>query len=506
MMHQLPPVWPAAPASLLSADRRVRDRDVLTDRRVDVVVVGGGITGVGVALDAATRGLSVALVEADDLAYGTSRWSSKLVHGGLRYLASGKVGVAWESAVERERIMAAIAPHLTHPLGQVLPLVPGLEPRLVGAGLRAADSMRRVTGSRLARPSRIDVRAASAMVPGMTQDVSGAWLSWDGQLVDDARLVIAVARTAAAFGARILTHTRAVGLTSDGLTVADALTGESWHLRADRVVNATGAWGAHLDERVQLVRSRGTHLVVAASALGDPEAALMVPVEGSTTRFVFALPQPEGLVFIGLTDVETDEPLDDPRADADEVDFLLHTINRGLTVPLGRDDIISTYSGYRPLLAAAAGSSADLSRRHAVLDGDPLISVVGGKLTTYRRMAEDVVDLLTDQPCRTRRLPLVGAQPWQPGAGRLVTRFGGEAGAVAELAHGDPRALEPIPGTPVLPVELAWARIAEGAITESDVLDRRLRLDLVPAWREAVAGHLSGAASDVIMGPYTSSM
>ncbi|MDQ1245791.1 MAG: glycerol-3-phosphate dehydrogenase [Actinomycetota bacterium] len=506
MTTHLPPVWPGAPASLLSADRRRRDIDVLSGRRVDVVVVGGGITGVGVALDAATRGLSVALIEANDLAYGTSRWSSKLVHGGLRYLASGKVGVAWESAVERERIMAAIAPHLTHPMAQVLPLVPGLDPRLVGAGLRAADTMRKVTGSHLARPSRIDLADAAAMVPGMTPDVTGAWLSWDGQLVDDARLVIAVARTAAAFGARILTHTRADALTADGLAVTDALSGESWVLRAARVVNATGAWGEHLDDRVKLVRSRGTHLVVASSSLGSPTAALMVPVEGSTSRFVFALPQPEGLTFIGLTDVETEDPLDDPRAHADEVDFLLHTINRGLAVPLGRDDIVSTYSGYRPLLAGVAGSTADLSRRHAVLDGDPLISVVGGKLTTYRRMAEDVVDLLSDRPCRTRRLPLVGAQPWQPDAGRLVTRFGGEASVVAELAQGDPAALVPIAGTPVLPVELLWARVAEGAVTTGDVLDRRLRLDLVPDWRKAVGAHLGSGASDVAMGPYTSSV
>lgn len=486
MTGTLPAVPPAAPASLLSADRRLRDRDIVADHRVDVVVIGGGITGVGVALDAATRGLSVALVERHDLAYGTSRWSSKLVHGGLRYLATGQVGVAWESAVERERLMSAIAPHLTHPIGQVLPFADGVDRRLVALGLRAADTMRRLTGSRLAPPRRLDTKEALNLVTGMRGDVDGASLSWDGQLVDDARLVIAVARTAAAYGAHILTHTEVIDVASDGVNVRDTLTGETDRITAGRVVNATGAWAAELDDDVALVRSRGTHLVVSAETVGNPSAALMVPVPGSTSRFVFALPEPDGLVFIGLTDVETDDPLDEPRAAEDEIDFLLDTINTGLAAPLRRSDILATYSGYRPLLAGNHGSSADLSRRHAVIDGEKMISVVGGKLTTYRRMASDVVDLLTDRPCRTRRLPLVGAQPWQPDADRLTSRFGAEASAVAGLAHGDASLLTPIPGTPVLPVELIWARTAEGAVTDDDVLDRRLRLDLMPRWREQV--------------------
>lgn len=491
----LPPVAPGAPSSRLSADRRQRDQEILANHAVDVVVIGGGITGVGVALDAATRGLSVALVESRDLAFGTSRWSSKLVHGGLRYLATGQVGVAWESAVERERIMAAIAPHLTHPLAQIVPHTPEVDRRLVALGLRAGDTMRRLTGSRLAPPRRLDRLEALNLVPGMRADIDGASLSWDGQLVDDARLVVAVARTAAAYGAHILTHTAATAISSDGVDVVDSLTGEAWSIRASRVVNATGAWADGLDDRVELVRSRGTHLVVDAARLGHPTAALMVPVPGSTSRFVFALPEPEGLVFIGLTDVETTADLDDPKADSAEIDFLLDTINSGLGSALTHGDIISTYSGYRPLLSGKHGSSSDLSRRHAVLDGDP-ISVVGGKLTTYRRMAEDVVDLLTDRPCRTRRLPLVGAQPWQPGADRLVARFGAEAGVVATLAHGDARLLEPIPGTPVLPVEVAWARLAEGAVTADDVLDRRLRVDHVPGWRQQVLNHIIGSGAE----------
>lgn len=496
MNTEFPTVDPGARTSLLSAERRSVELAWSARSVADVVVIGGGITGVGVALDAATRGLDVVLIEGHDLAYGTSRWSSKLVHGGLRYLATGQIDVAWESAVERERIMAAIAPHLTHPLGQLLPVLPDVKSALVGAGLTAADTMRRATGSTLARPRRVDADTALEFFPGMIPGVAHSWLSWDGQLVDDARLVVAVARTAAAYGARILTHTRAVNVAAGSVTVVDDLTGEQHVLRTRRVVNAGGAWAAELDSRISLVRSRGTHLVVRSEALGNPTAALMVAVPGSVSRFVFALPQPEGLAFIGLTDVETDAPLDEPRADQEEIDFLLATINRALATPLEPSDILSTYAGYRPLLAASDHPSADLSRRHAVIDGDT-VSIVGGKLTTYRRMAEDAVDLLTDRPCQTRRLPLMGAQPWTPGADRLIMRFGAEAAHVAALADADPSLLEPIGDTPVLGVELVWAIAAEGAVTAADVLDRRLRLDLVPAWREQVEPRAAALLSGV---------
>ena len=504
MTAKLPHVPPGDPASMLSADRRRRDIDRLSGRKVDVLVIGGGITGAGVALDAATRGLSVALVESEDLAYGTSRWSSKLVHGGLRYLAKLQVGVAWESAVERERIMAAIAPHLVRPMPQVLPDLEGVPQNLARAGLRAADSLRRATGSTLQPPSRMNQAQLQAYAPGVRGDVGGGWLSWDGQLVDDARLVVAVARTAAAYGARILTHTEVLG---DGaapgpgtVELADSLTSERWQLTASHVINATGAWAAGLDPRVQLVRSRGTHLVVPTEAIGGGDAAIMAPVAGSTSRFVFALPQPEGLTFIGLTDVPTDDPLDHPTASDDEVDFLLTTFNQALDVPLAEADVITTYSGYRPLLSGgtAGGASADLSRRHAVLPEDPAsglpLSIVGGKLTTYRRMAEDAIDLVTDRPCRTRRLPLVGAQPWRAGASRLTQRFGAEADRVAALAPGRGAALGPIADTPVLAVELAWALLAEGAVTDADVLERRLRLDLAPQWRDAVVAELAAGS------------
>ena len=279
--------------------------------------IGGGITGVGVALDAATRGLDVALVESNDLAFGTSRWSSKLVHGGLRYLAQGQVGVAYESAVERERLMAAIAPHLTHPLAQVLPVIHGCTP--TGAGRTAR---RRRPASRHGQHPRPAAAArqpeALTLAPGMIDGLTAPGCR-DGQLIDDARLVVAVAYRGRLWSPhphphRGTGHRRAQrrGSGAQQVRVADSLTGERWTISARRVVNATGAWAAELDDRVELIRLRGSHLVVSAKSLGNPTGALMVPVEGSTSRFVFALPEAEGLAYIGLTDVETEDPLDSP--------------------------------------------------------------------------------------------------------------------------------------------------------------------------------------------------
>lgn len=472
---QLPALPPGTPHSLLNRSRRSQDIEAVCDATVDVLVIGGGITGAGVALDAATRGLSVVLVEQHDLAYGTSRWSSKLIHGGLRYLATGQVGIAWESAQERARIMNTIAPHLTHPLAQVLPFTTHVNAPLVRVGLRAADVLRRASGSTLRSPTVMGVEQARQLTPAMTRTVSAASVSWDGQLVDDARLVVSVARTAAAYGARILTHTRADSIEGHVVTLRDGLNGELWQLNARHVVNATGAWADQLDPRVDLVRSRGTHLVVPAGRLGHPTAALAAAVPGSTSRFVFALPQPEDLVFIGLTDVATTAPLDHPEADAEEIDFLLETINGVLAEPLDRSDVVQTYSGYRPLLHNPGRDSADLSRKHAVLPGE-VISVVGGKLTTYRRMAEDAVNLVTDRPCRTATLPLIGAAVWHGGS-RLQQRFGAEAALVA--ACGDTAT---IGATAVSTAEIRWAVTAEGAMTEEDVLQRRLRTDITPHW------------------------
>ena len=405
----------------LNAARRAAELERLADgEAVDVVVVGGGITGAGVALDAASRGLSVALLERRDLAHGTSRWSSKLIHGGLRYLEHGDVGLAWESARERSRLMGAIAPHLVRPLPFVIPLHSGVG-RGAGTkaqvGLRLGDALRigARTSRRVLPPShRISALEARRLAPALAErGLRGALLSWDGQLEDDARLVVAVARTAAAHGARILTYAGVTRVLDDGVEAVDELTGAAFTVRARRVVLATGVWSGELAAGVALRPSRGSHLLVPAGRLGDPRAAVNVPVPGERGRWVFALPRADGLVAIGLTDVAADGPIpDEPRPSAEEEAQLLANASAALEVSLGPDDVAGRYAGLRPLLAGDADPdvpTADLSRRHALVE-DPetgALALVGGKLTTYRQLAEEAVDRLTDRRCRTARLPLV---------------------------------------------------------------------------------------------------
>jgi glycerol-3-phosphate dehydrogenase len=478
----------------LTRERRSREVDELTSLTVDVLVIGGGVTGCGVALDAASRGLSVALIEKSDLAHGTSRWSSKLVHGGLRYLATGDVGLAFESARERDILLRRTAPHLVRPLPMVVPLGSDIgrsDGVLFDAGHRTGDVLRLLAGtprSALPRPRRLGVTETARLVPAVRREgLRGGLLNWDGQLEDDARLVVALARTAASYGARILT--RVTALDSAGL-VRDELTGATAQLRARSVVNATGVWAGTLAPEAQLRPSKGVHVVLPAALLGNPTASMTVAVPGERNRYVFALPHPDGVVYVGLTDDPIDGPLPDvPTASEQEITFLLDTLSRGLERTVSRTDVIGTYAGLRPLLAGAEGRTADLSRRHAVVDGgDGLWTVLGGKLTTYRRMAQDVVDKLTEVPSRTRDLPLVGATGPVPRdvPARLVRRYGAEARQVAALADNDSRMLEPVaPGLPVLGVELAWGVAAEGALTAEDLLERRTRLSLVDSWHAA---------------------
>ena len=463
----------------MNAATRTRDLEFLAGGgEVDVLVVGGGITGAGIALDAVSRGLSVALLERADLATGTSRWSSKLVHGGLRYLATGHVDVAWEAARERALLMGRIAPHLVRALPFVFPLTPQVsrekaaEGRIgftLGDGLRAASGLR---PRHLPRHTRISAHEARALVPALGA-ARGALLQWDGRLEDDARLVVAVARTAAALGARVVTHARVL---DGGDRAVDERTGQAFDVRARHVVWATGVWTPH----VPLRPSKGSHLLLRPGALGHPRAAVTVPVPGQAGRWVFAVPRPDGQVLTGLTDDPYDGPPDAPAVLPGEERFLLETLSSVLDVELGREDVVGRFAGLRPLLAAE-GETKDLSRRHAIVRDGEQVTVVGGKLTTYRRMAQDAVDAITDRPCRTHGLPLAGAGLAPPGVpARLARRFGAEAGAVASSG-----ALVPLaPGVPALAAEVAWARDRELALDADDV-ERRLRLDLDPAGRAA---------------------
>ncbi|MDQ2584525.1 glycerol-3-phosphate dehydrogenase/oxidase [Saccharothrix yanglingensis] len=459
------------PTTSLNASRRTRDLDHVSSTAVDLLVVGGGVTGAGVALDAASRGLSVCLLEAHDLAFGTSRWSSKLVHGGLRYLAQGEVGLAHESAVERGILMTRTAPHLVRTLPQLVPLHGRSHDPLVMAGLRAGDVLRRAarTPSRvLPPPRRVPAAEALALAPGLRRtDLRGGLLGFDGQLVDDARLVVALARTAAGFGARIVTRARVDALTPSGASATDTLTGESFTVTARAVVNAAGVWAGGLVD-VDLRPSRGSHLVLAASALGLTTTALTVPVPGTRNRFALLLPQQDGRVYVGLTDEPVDGPIPDvPEVPRSDVDFLLGVASSVLDRPPTRSDVLGSFAGLRPLLAGA-GASADLSRRHAIIKRDNVTTVVGGKLTTYRRMAADAVDAtaLTAARSRTATLPLVGAGA-PTGPAHLTPRYGAEAAEVARTG------------------EVTWAVHHEGALDAADVLDRRTRTGLVPADRAA---------------------
>ncbi|WP_298551899.1 glycerol-3-phosphate dehydrogenase/oxidase [Streptomyces luteogriseus] len=517
---------PATGASL-SAARRTRELTEATDGRVvDVLVVGLGATGAGAALDAAARGLDVVAVDAHDLAFGTSRWSSKLVHGGLRYLASAQFDVAHESAVERGVLMERTAPHLVRAQPFVLPLT-GLVPRgqaaLAWAGFRAGDALRlsaRTARATLPAPRRLTPVETRHLAPALRPGgLRGGLLSWDGRLTDDARLVTALARTAAAHDARVLTRVRALELTASGARVRDELTGEEGEIRARAVINASGVWAGDLVDGIRIRPSRGTHLVLRSEHIGPLPAGLHIPIPGETNRFVLVLPQDDGRIYVGLTDEPLDGPVPDvPEVPETDIGFLLDVLGSVLDVPVRRGDVVGAFAGLRPLLdttgtarPGAAARTADISRRHAVLTSpDGVVSVVGGKLTTYRRMAEDAVNAavdargLTAGPSPTATLPLVGAAaPRTLGAlrapRRLVRRYGTEAPAVHALAVRDSRLGEPVvPGHPVTGAEVLWALRHEGALDEADLLDRRTRIGLVPADRaealEAVRGLMGEAA------------
>lgn len=476
---------------------------------VDVVVVGLGITGAGVALDAITRGLTVLAVDAHDLAFGTSRWSSKMVHGGLRYLAKGQLGVAHESAVERGILMEVTAPHLTRPMPMLMPLsssVGRLQTAVTRGGLVAGDLLRRSAGTdadTLPRPRRLSVTETVRLVPALRpRGLRGSILSWDGQLEDDARLVTTVARTAASYGAQVRTHARVVAATGTSVELRDTRTGARHSVSARAVVNATGVWADTLVEGITLRPSRGTHLVLRQDSLPGLTVSVFCPVPGETNRYVLVLPQPDGTVYVGLTDEPVEGAVPDvPEPSEPEIGFLLDVVSAAFSHQLHRADVVGAYAGLRPLLHTHDGSTADLSRKHAVLTSSTgVVTVVGGKLTTYRRMAEDAVDAAVAQAglgaraCRTRTLPLLGAAPRAQLAAlelppRLVRRFGTDAQLVLDDARavsglGDDELLAPIAGgVPVTLAELIFGVTHEGAADVDDLLDRRTRVGLVPADR-----------------------
>jgi glycerol-3-phosphate dehydrogenase len=374
--------------------------------------------------------------------------------------------------------------------------------------MRVADAMRTLAGtprSLLPRPSRISAAEALALAPGIRRrDLRGAVLHWDGQLEDDARLVTAVARTAAALGADVVTRCSALEIADRRVLLRDELTGTTLEARG-HVVSATGVWAGEHEPSLTITPSRGSHVVVRAASLGSPRAICYAPVVGQFGRSVFAIPQPDGLVLVGLTDVSTGgvDGISPPVPD-DDVRFLLDTISRVLDRPLGPDDVVGRYAGLRPLVHdPAGGESADVSRRHLLVDepGRP-VTIAGGKLTTYRQMAQDAVDAVCRRAgiaaaCRTRTLPLVGAASREaltrlPAPARLVRRYGTEAAVVAQLAADHPDLAAPVSDScPTTGAEMLFGVLHEGALTVEDLVERRTRVSFdeaaLPAGRALAA-------------------
>ncbi|MFE2383204.1 glycerol-3-phosphate dehydrogenase/oxidase, partial [Streptomyces misionensis] len=356
----------------------------------------------------------------------------------------------------------------------------------------------------LPAPRRLSATEARHLAPSVrASGLRGGLLSWDGRVTDDARLVTALARTAAAHGARVLTRVRVLELTGTGARVRDELTGEEGEIRARAVINAAGVWAGGLVDGIRIRPSRGTHLVLRSRRLGELPAGLHIPIPGETNRFVLVLPQGDGRVYVGLTDEPVEGGIPDvPEVPETDIGFLLDVLGSALDTPVARNEVVGAFAGLRPLLDTSTGGApirtSDVSRRHAVLTSpDGVTTVVGGKLTTYRRMAQDAVDAaagargLAVRPSRTAALPLVGAAAPErlralPVPRRLVRRHGTEAAAVHALTIEDPGLAGPVlPGHPVTRAELLWAVRHEGALDESDLLDRRTRIGLVDEDREA---------------------
>ena len=489
-------------------------------------MIGGGITGAGVALDAASRGLRTALVERHDFASGTSSKSSKLVHGGLRYLQQRDFRLVYEALHERQRLLEN-APHLVAPLPFLIPLFgrDGVVNKGMARAYATALTLYDVTGGlRIGRRHRRITRAeALSHLPTLRTDRLVAGFIYYDARADDARLTLAIARTAALdHGAVVANYLEVTGLVTDasgdvrGARVRSTLPGDAasaeFEVRAGVVVNATGVWADEvraLEEpsHPHSIRpAKGIHVTVSRSNLpADIAAVIPVPKD---RRSIFVVPWPDGDdVYLGTTDTDWDGPLDDPACLPGDVDYVLDAANGVVTRSLTHHDVTAVWAGLRPLLAPAAGRhvsarTADLSRRHTVhVSPHGMITVTGGKLTTYRRMAEDTVDVAMKRlgskapsgvrRCRTTRLAVRGSSGLEPlrqpaaaaGFGvdedvfaALVGRHGGETPAVLELASGRPELLEPlVPGLPHLRVEALWAVHHEMAMTVDDVLERRTR-------------------------------
>jgi glycerol-3-phosphate dehydrogenase len=488
-------------AETLASLQDRENRENLQDR-FDVLIVGGGATGLGIAVDAATRGYRTALVEAGDFAQATSSRATKLVHGGVRYLVSGQIPLVYEALRER-KIMLQNAPHLVHALPFVTPAYKWFDLPFYGAGLKLYDLL---AGSSSLGPTKIlSKRETQQRIPGIAaKGLKGSILYHDGQF-DDARLALALARTARDHGALVLNYVRCTELLKRdgkicGARVQDAETGQSFTLQASAVINATGIFVDALRQQDTpgldplLSVSRGTHIVVAGDFLqpngSGPANAIMVP-KTEDGRIIFAIPW-LGKVVIGTTDLPASKVEMEPGHDPSEIDFLLETINPFLSRPVLRADILSIFSGLRPLVTGKQANTSKLSREHHIdISPSNLITVAGGKWTTYRRMAEATLDfaiqhnLLPPTQCVSKTIRLRGApaiagfKTQQPNP---LSHYGTDASVVGKLSADDPTHAALLDqALPYTVAEVLYAVREEMARTVEDVLSRRTRALLLDA-------------------------
>jgi len=509
---------------------------------LDVLVVGGGIVGTGAALDAVTRGLSVGLIEQRDLASGTSSRSSKLVHGGLRYLEMFDFALVREALEERGLLLTRLAPHLVRPVPFLYPLRRTLERPYVGAGLALYDALAMAGKYDMGVPRHKHLfrRQIARIAPDLRADaLTGAIRYYDCQ-VDDARLVVNLARTAAGYGAHVVTRTRVTGFLREGERVVgvratDLETGTEIEVHARVVVNAAGVWTDEVQHllggelALDVEASKGIHLVVPRDRIRS-ECGLVARTEKSV---LFVIPWGRHWI-IGTTDTAWDLDLAHPAASRTDIDYLLEHVNKLLTVPLDHDDVEGVYAGLRPLLAGKAGrgvgsagegearsSTTKVSREHTVASPVPgLVLIAGGKLTTYRIMARDAVDLaVRDRPevaaSHTERVPLLGAVGFEVRTNQrvalsrrsgldvghidhLLGRYGGMVDEVLDLVERRPELAAPLPGAEdYLSAEVVYAVTHEGARHLDDVLARRTRISIETFDRGTVA---VSAAADLMAG------
>jgi len=496
----------------LSPDNRAAALSAMAATEVDVLVIGGGVVGAGSALDAATRGLTVGLVEARDFASGTSSRSSKLIHGGLRYLEMLDFRLVAEALSERGLLIDKLAPHLIRPVPFIYPLKHHVWERLyAGSGVALYDLLAKASGNGAGLPlhRHLTRRGARRIVPSLRKDaLVGALQYYDAQ-VDDARHTMFVARTAAAYGAHVATRARVVGLLREGERVTgaevhDLESGATIKIHAKQVINATGVWTddtqALVGERGQFkVRaSKGIHLVVPRDRI-QGDSGLILRTEKSV---LFVIPWGRHWI-IGTTDTEWDLDKAHPAASAADIDYLLTHVNAVLEQPLTHADVEGVYAGLRPLLSGESDSTSKLSREHAVAHTAPgLVVVAGGKYTTYRIMAEDAVDaavhaLDAKVPASvTEDVPLLGAEGYEAQKNNryllaqssglhvarvehLLSRYGSLIDEVLELVAADPTLGEPLAGAPdYLRAEIVYAASHEGARHVEDLLARRTRISI----------------------------